>query len=64
MTPADPKHRQAIDEVANALQSALLLAGKLATALRADAHDAGQVYEAIARASEAVRRFRSVGGAR
>jgi hypothetical protein len=61
MTPPDPTLRQALDDIANALQSPLLLAGNLAMALRSDAQDASNLYEAIARASEAPRQTRSGG---
>ena len=39
MTPDSDNLREIVDELANALQTGVLLAGKLATGLRADAHD-------------------------
>ena len=36
MTPDNGTLREVVDELANALQTSLLLAGKLATGLRAD----------------------------
>ena len=58
MTPFDPEQvRKAIDELANTLQTAIVLAAKLATSLRADAHDADVLYDAITRATVALRRL-------
>jgi hypothetical protein len=54
--------RDAIDVIANALQAALLLAGKLSTDVRASAADADQVYAAIGRAEAALRRLRGANG--
>ena len=64
MTPDSDNLREIVDELANALQTGLLLAGKLATGLRADAHDADVLYQAITRATTALQRFRPNGGAR
>ena len=62
---ADPNDlRSAADELANALQTGLLLAGKLATALRADAHDADTLFQAISRAAAALQRLRPNGDTR
>jgi hypothetical protein len=59
MSPIDPADfRALVDQLANALQSALLLAGKLATDSRATASDADHVYSAIGRAEAALRRLR------
>jgi hypothetical protein len=54
----DPELDAAIDAIANALQAALLLAGKLSTDVRASAADADQTYSAIGRAEAALRRLR------
>jgi hypothetical protein len=62
---ADSGNLQAVvDELANALQTGLLLAGRLSTALRADAHDADALYQAISRAASALQRLRPNGGDR
>jgi hypothetical protein len=58
MIPADPNDvRTVVDEVANSLQVAVVLAGRLSTTLRADVHDADQLYNALTRATEALRRL-------
>ena len=44
--------------MANALQTAVVLAAKLATSLRADAHDGDVLYQAIGRATAALQRLR------
>ena len=62
MTPDNGNLREIVDELANALQTGLLLAGKLATGLRADAHDADVLYQAIARATTALHRLRPNAG--
>jgi hypothetical protein len=64
VTPANGNLPEVVDELANALQTGLLLAGQLATGLRADAHDADGLYQAIARASAALQRLRPTGGQR
>ena len=64
MTRENGNLREVVDELANALQTGLLLAGKLATGLRADAHDADVLYQAITRATTALQRLRPNGGAR
>ena len=65
MTPLDPDQvRTVIDELANALQTAIVLAAKLATSLRADAHDGDVLHAAIARATAALQRLRPTGGVR
>jgi hypothetical protein len=64
MTPESGNLHEVVDELANALQTGLLLAGQLATGLRADAHDADVLYQAIARASVALQRLRPTGGLR
>jgi hypothetical protein len=61
MTPDNGNLREVLDELANALQTGLLLAGKLATGLRADAHDADVLYQAITRASTVLQRLRPKG---
>jgi DNA-directed RNA polymerase subunit F len=63
MTPLDPEQlRRVVDELSNALQTSVLLAAKLATSLRADAHDADVLYRATARATEALRRLTPTNG--
>ena len=62
MTPSDANLRQAIDELANALQTAVLLAGQLATNLRTDANDADRLRDAVSRATAALRTLRPGGG--
>jgi hypothetical protein len=64
MTPGDGTLREVVDELADALQTGLLLAGKLATGLRADAHAADVLYQAITRASTALQRLRPNGEGR
>jgi hypothetical protein len=62
MTPAYGNLPEIVDELANALQTSVLLAGKLATGLRADAHDADALYQAITRATAALQRLRAKAG--
>jgi hypothetical protein len=62
VTPDGDNLHEIIDELANALQTGLLLAGKLATGLRADAHDADVLYQAITRATTALQRLRPKAG--
>jgi hypothetical protein len=64
MTPDNGNLRDVVDELASALQTGLLLAGKLATGLRADVHEADVLYQEIARATAALQRLRPNGGAR
>ena len=64
MTPLNPNVQNVIDELANALQTAVILAAKLATSLRADAHDGDQLYQTITRATAALQRLRQKGGTR
>jgi hypothetical protein len=64
VTPANGNLHEVVDELANALQTGLLLAGQLATSLRADVHDADGLYQAIARASAALQRLRPTGSQR
>jgi hypothetical protein len=64
VSPDNGNLREVVDELANALQTGLLLAGKLATGLRADAHDADVLYQAITRATTALQRLRPNGSAR
>jgi hypothetical protein len=63
MSPDNENLRAVVDELANALQTAVVLAGKLATSLRADAHDGDVLHAAICRAVEALQRLRPNGGA-
>jgi hypothetical protein len=53
-----------IEELTDALQTAVLLAAKLATGLRADAREADVLYQAITRATTALQRLRPKGSAR
>jgi len=62
MTPDTANLREVVDELANALQTAIFLAGKLATSLRADVHDADVLHASIARATAALQRLRPSGG--
>jgi glycerate-2-kinase len=64
MSADNAKLREVVDELANSLQTAVVLAAKLATSLRADAHDGDAVHAAIARAVEALQRLRPTGGGR
>ena len=65
MTHLDPEQlRSVVDELSNALQTSVLLAAKLATSLRADAHDADVLHHSVSRAVAAPRRLRSDGGAK
>ena len=64
MTTPDADLRDIVDDLANALQSAIVLAAQLATSLRADAHDADGLYNAVSRAALAVHRLRSGAGGR
>ncbi len=65
MDDLTPEHvRAVVDELANALQTAVLLAAKLATSLRADAHEADVLYQTVTRATTALQRLRPQGGAR
>jgi hypothetical protein len=64
VTPADDPEqlRTVIDDLANALQTAIVLAAKLATSLRAEAHDGDVLYDAITRATAALRRLSPTNG--
>jgi hypothetical protein len=64
MNPDNDNLSAVVDELANALQTGLLLAGKLATSVRADAHEADRLYQAITRAATALQRLRPHGGGR
>ena len=64
MSPDSPDLRAVIDEMTNAFQSAVLLAGQLATGLRADAHDADALYVAITRAAAVLQRLQPNGRGR
>jgi hypothetical protein len=64
MTSPNPELRAIVDELANALQSAIVLSAKLATSLRAEAHDADVLYQAVSRAASALHRLRPTGGER
>jgi hypothetical protein len=64
VSPRDRDLVSGIDELSNALQTALLLAGQLATGLRADAHDADSLYVAITRATAVLQRLKPDGDER
>jgi hypothetical protein len=64
MTPDSRNLPAVVDELANALQTGLLLAVQLSTALRADAHDADVLYQAISRAAAVLQRLRPNGDVR
>ena len=65
MTSPEPEQlRNVIDDLANALQTAIVLAAELATSLRADAHDGDVLYDAIGRATAALQRLRPNGTGR
>jgi len=61
MTLPTPDIKAVSDELANALQSAIVLAAKLATSLRADAHEADVLYQAVTRAASALQRLQPNG---
>ena len=54
MTSPNTELRAVVDELASALQSAIVLAAKLATSMRAEAHEADVLYQAVARAASAL----------
>ena len=57
--PPDPtQFQRVIDEVANALQAAVLITGRLATNLRTDADDAAALNQAIRNATAALQQLR------
>jgi len=62
MTP-NTETGQVVDELSNALQIAVVLAGRLATSLRADAADGDGLYASIACAVAALQRLRPTGSA-
>jgi type III secretory pathway component EscU len=63
MRPHSDNLRIVVDDLANALQTAVVLAGKLATSLRADAHDGDVLHASIVRAVAALQRLRPTKGA-
>ena len=58
MTPLDPQLRVAIEEMANALQPAMLVAGQLRRELGAHVADAETLHEALQRAVTAIHTLR------
>jgi hypothetical protein len=58
MTPLDPRLRETLDELANALQTAVLLAGRLQGDLSANAQNATTLHQAVARAVAALETLR------
>lgn len=62
MDTNDPQFGERFSHLSNALQHALLVAGKHATELRAESGEADQVYRAISEAVEAAQQLRTNGG--
>jgi len=62
MTTRDPVLQNVIDELTDSLQTAVLLASRLAMDLRAPARDAVVLDEAIRRATAALRRLQPKAG--
>ncbi len=58
MTPLDPRLRELVDELANALQIAVLVAGRLQGDLDANAEDAATLHQAVNRAVTALETLR------
>ena len=61
MDTNDPRFGDRFSQLSNALQHALLIAGKHATDLRAASAEADQVYQAIGDAVEAAHNLRNGG---
>jgi hypothetical protein len=62
MAPLDPNVRQIVDEIANAMQAAVLIAEHLQRASSATAQDAGAMIRNLRRVTDSLERLRSVGG--
>jgi hypothetical protein len=62
MTSRDPVLQGVINELADSLQTAVLLASRLAMDLRAPAQDAVVLDDAIRRATATLRRLQPKGG--
>jgi len=63
MAPLNPDVRQVVDEVANALQAAVLIAEHLHRVSSATAQDTGAMIRNLRRVTEAMDRLRKMGGA-
>jgi len=63
MTPLDPRLQAAIGELANALQTATLVAGQLRRELGAHVEDAETLHQALQRAVTAIHTLRQGGNA-
>jgi type III secretory pathway component EscU len=57
MTADNDNLHEVVDELANALQTAIVLAAKVATSLRADVHDGDVLNASIVRAVAALQRL-------
>ena len=64
MTPLDPERRKVIDELRNALQTAVLLAEHLERTSSATMRDATALILSLRRATTALQRFLPDGGGR
>ena len=58
MTPLDPRLRELLDELANALQTAVLVSARLQGDLDANAQDATTLHQAVTRAVTALETLR------
>jgi hypothetical protein len=63
MAITDPDVRRMIDDVANALQAAVLIAEHLQRASSATAQDAGAMIRNLRRVTDSLERLRQTGGA-
>lgn len=63
MAPLDPAVRQMVDDIANALQAAVLIAEHLQRASSATAQDAGAMIRNLRRVTDSLERLRKTGGA-
>ena len=63
MAPFDPAVGQIVDDVANALQAAVLIAAHLERTSAATAQDAGAMIRNLRRVTVALERLRKLGGA-
>lgn len=61
IAPRDPNLRVIVDEIANALQAAVLIAEHLHRASSATAQDAGAMIRNLRRMTEALERLRTGG---
>lgn len=63
MAPCDPNLQRIVDELANALQAAVLIAEHLQLASAATAQDASALTRNLRRAAGALQNLRAEGGA-